>query len=69
MPLKDDAGTRRFNIALTDGVLPLVAPREQVEPRFLRWGLVPSWSKDLKGAQGGSTREWSPSPQARSTEG
>jgi putative SOS response-associated peptidase YedK len=48
--LKDDAGTRRFNIAPTEEVLALVAPDGEVEPRLLRWGLVPSWSKDLKGA-------------------
>lgn len=51
VPLKDDAGTKRFNIAPTEEVLALVAPEDRVEPRLLRWGLVPSWSKDLKGAQ------------------
>lgn len=50
VPLKDDAGTRRFNIAPTEEVLALVAPNGEVEPRLLRWGLVPSWSKVLKGA-------------------
>ena len=49
--LKDDVGTRRFNIAPTEEVLALVAPKGEVEPRLLRWGLIPSWSKDLHGAQ------------------
>ncbi|HEV3093293.1 MAG TPA: SOS response-associated peptidase [Solirubrobacteraceae bacterium] len=47
----DGAGARRYNIAPTEDVLALVRPREQVEARVLRWGLVPPWSKDLKGAQ------------------
>lgn len=50
VPLKDDVGTRRFNVAPTEEVLALVAPNGEVEPRLLRWGLVPSWRTDLKGA-------------------
>lgn len=46
----EETGTRRFNIAPTEDVLALVRPHEQVEARVLRWGLVPSWSKDLKSA-------------------
>jgi putative SOS response-associated peptidase YedK len=40
VPLKDDAGTKRFNIAPTEEVLALVAPREQVVPRLPSWGLL-----------------------------
>lgn len=45
-----EVGTKRFNIAPTEEVLALVRPHEQVQARTLRWGLVPSWSKDLKSA-------------------
>lgn len=48
VPIGDGAGTRRFNIAPTEDVLALVQPRERVEARLLRWGLVPPWSEDLK---------------------
>jgi putative SOS response-associated peptidase YedK len=48
-PMGDGGGTHRYNIAPTEDVLALVRPREQLEARLLRWGLVPSWSKDLKG--------------------
>jgi putative SOS response-associated peptidase YedK len=48
VPIGDPTGTRRFNIAPTEDVLALVGPRERVQARTLRWGLVPSWSKDLK---------------------
>jgi len=51
VPIGDGTGTTRFNIAPTEDVLALVRPREQVEARVLRWGLVPPWSKDLKSAQ------------------
>lgn len=49
-PIAEETGTKRFNIAPTEDVLALVRPREQVEARVLRWGLVPPWSKDLKSA-------------------
>lgn len=49
VPIGERTGTRRFNIAPTEDVLALVRPRERIEARVLRWGLVPSWSKDLKG--------------------
>jgi putative SOS response-associated peptidase YedK len=44
------AGTRRFNIAPTEEVLAIVAPKGRPEARLLRWGLVPPWAKDLKGS-------------------
>lgn len=43
-----EAGTKRFNIAPTEEVLALVRSQERIQARTLRWGLVPSWSKDLK---------------------
>ena len=39
----------RWNVAPTDPVYAVVH-RERRELRVLRWGLVPSWSKDAKGA-------------------
>jgi putative SOS response-associated peptidase YedK len=50
VPISGDAGTRRFNIAPTEEVLAIVAPRGQAEARLLRWGLVPHWASDLKGS-------------------
>jgi putative SOS response-associated peptidase YedK len=50
VPIGGDAGTRRYNIAPTEEVLAIVAPKGEPEARMLRWGLVPSWAKDLKGA-------------------
>jgi len=38
----------RYNIAPTQPVLGLRAQAGQYEWSFFRWGLVPSWSKDLK---------------------
>ncbi len=49
VPIASDAGTRRFNIAPTEEVLAIVAPKGEPEARLLRWGLVPPWAKDLKG--------------------
>lgn len=43
-------GTRRFNVAPTEQVLAIVAPKGQEEARVLRWGLVPPWARDLKGS-------------------
>jgi len=49
VPIASDAGTRRFNIAPTEEVLAIVAPKGQPQARLLRWGLVPPWAHDLKG--------------------
>jgi putative SOS response-associated peptidase YedK len=49
VPINTDVGTRRFNVAPTEEVLAIVAPKGQEEARPLRWGLIPPWSKDLKG--------------------
>jgi putative SOS response-associated peptidase YedK len=50
VPIAGDAGTRRFNVAPTEEVLAIVAPRGEREARLLRWGLIPGWAKDTKGA-------------------
>jgi putative SOS response-associated peptidase YedK len=50
VPIPGPQGTRRFNIAPTEEVLAIVAPKGQAEARLLRWGLIPSWSTELKGA-------------------
>jgi putative SOS response-associated peptidase YedK len=44
------AGTGRYNIAPTDPVLAIVLRDGQPCARLLRWGLVPHWATDLKGA-------------------
>ncbi len=49
VPIQGPEGTRRFNIAPTEEVLAIVAPKGEPEARLLRWGLVPHWAKDLKG--------------------
>jgi putative SOS response-associated peptidase YedK len=43
-------GTGRYNIAPTDPVLAIVLRDGQPCARLLRWGLVPHWAKDLRGA-------------------
>jgi putative SOS response-associated peptidase YedK len=48
VPIVGDAGTRRFNVAPTEEVLAIVAPKGEREARMLRWGLIPPWAKDLK---------------------
>ena len=50
VPIASDAGTRRFNIAPTEEVLAIVAPRGEPEARLLRWGLIPPWAQDLRGS-------------------
>jgi len=49
VPITTDVGTRRFNVAPTEEVLAIVAPKGEAEARVLRWGLVPPWAEDLKG--------------------
>ncbi len=49
VPITSNAGTRRFNIAPTEEVLAIVAPKGQPEARMLRWGLVPSWATAIDG--------------------
>ena len=50
VPIAGDAGTRRYNIAPTEEVLAIINGRSGREAALLRWGLVPPWAKDLKGA-------------------
>jgi len=47
VPIISEAGTHRYNIAPTEQVLAVVAPKEVPEAIMLRWGLVPSWATDL----------------------
>lgn len=49
VPIPTAEGTRRYNIAPTERVLAVVAPRGEPEARVLRWGLIPSWAQDLEG--------------------
>lgn len=50
VPITSAAGTRRYNIAPTEEVLAIVAPKAERQARMLRWGLVPPWASDLGGA-------------------
>ncbi len=50
VPITSVAGTHRFNIAPTEEVLAIVAPKGEPEARLLRWGLIPPWAEDLKTA-------------------
>jgi len=50
VPISSDVGTHRFNIAPTEEVLAIVVPKGEPEARLLRWGLIPPWASDLKGA-------------------
>jgi putative SOS response-associated peptidase YedK len=50
VPITSAAGTHRFNIAPTEEVLTVVAPKGEPVAEVMRWGLVPSWAHDLKGA-------------------
>ena len=50
VPISSEAGTRRYNIAPTEEVLAIVAPRGEPEARLLRWGLIPPWAQDARGA-------------------
>jgi putative SOS response-associated peptidase YedK len=50
VPIAGSAGTRRFNIAPTEEVLAIVSPKGEPHARMLRWGLVPTWARDLRRA-------------------
>ena len=50
VPITSEAGTHRYNIAPTEEVLAIVLSRAgEREASLLRWGLIPTWAKDLKG--------------------
>jgi putative SOS response-associated peptidase YedK len=46
--IDDVGGLGRYNIAPTEQVLTIASPKGAAEAELMRWGLVPSWSKDLK---------------------
>jgi putative SOS response-associated peptidase YedK len=48
VPFPGETGTHRYNIAPTEEVLAIVSPKGEPEARLLRWGLIPTWAKDLK---------------------
>jgi putative SOS response-associated peptidase YedK len=50
VPITSEAGTHRFNIAPTEEVLTIVAPKGEPVAEVMRWGLIPAWAHDLKGA-------------------
>jgi putative SOS response-associated peptidase YedK len=50
VPIRTDAGTRRYNVAPSEQVLAIVAPRGRPEARLLRWGLVLPSARGLKGS-------------------
>jgi putative SOS response-associated peptidase YedK len=51
VPISSEIGTRRFNIAPTEEVLAIVAPKGEPHARPLRWGLVPPWASSIKTRQ------------------
>jgi putative SOS response-associated peptidase YedK len=50
IPIAGREGTERFNIAPTEEVLAIVAAHGEPQARMLRWGLVPTWAKSVKGS-------------------
>ena len=48
VPFPSETGTHRYNVAPTEEVLSIVAPKGEPEARLLRWGLVPAWAEDVK---------------------
>jgi len=50
IPVAGSAGTARYNIAPTEQVLAAISREGEPEARLLRWGLVPHWATDFKGA-------------------
>jgi putative SOS response-associated peptidase YedK len=49
VPIDAGEGTRRFNVAPTEQVLAIVADEGERRSELMRWGLVPSWSTEIKG--------------------
>ncbi len=51
VPIAGTAGTGRYNVAPTEEVLAIIAPKAEQQAALLRWGLIPSWgASDLKGS-------------------
>jgi putative SOS response-associated peptidase YedK len=46
VPFPGERGTRRYNIAPTEEVLTVVAPKGRPQAELMRWGLIPSWASD-----------------------
>ncbi len=49
VPIPGAQGTHRFNIAPTEQVLTIAAPKGEPQAELMRWGLVPSWATEIKG--------------------
>src|SRR6185312_14359576 len=52
VPIESTAGTHRYNVAPTEEVLAVVLDAKAAAGRraeLMRWGLVPSWSTEIKG--------------------
>jgi putative SOS response-associated peptidase YedK len=49
VPIASAEGTRRYNVAPTENVLTIVAPKGEPQAEVMRWGLVPSWATELAG--------------------
>ena len=50
VPIPGTAGTGRYNIAPTEEVLAIAAPKGEPRAELMRWGLVPSWATDVRGS-------------------
>jgi putative SOS response-associated peptidase YedK len=50
VPFPGEEGTHRYNIAPTEEVLTIVAPKGEPQVELMRWGLIPSWATDAKGS-------------------
>jgi putative SOS response-associated peptidase YedK len=48
-PIAGTEGTHRYNVAPTEEVLAVVAKDGVRRAELMRWGLVPSWSTEIKG--------------------
>jgi putative SOS response-associated peptidase YedK len=48
VPIETTEGTGRFNVAPTEQVLAIAAPKGEPEAELMRWGLVPSWATEIK---------------------
>jgi putative SOS response-associated peptidase YedK len=49
VPIPTAEGTHRYNVAPTEQVLAIAAPKGEPEAELMRWGLVPSWASEIKG--------------------
>jgi putative SOS response-associated peptidase YedK len=49
VPIAGPEGTGRYNVAPTEEVLAVVAGEDGRRAELMRWGLVPSWSTEIKG--------------------